>query len=72
MGKITLEFDDIEERDDALNAINGVKWKCAIWELDQYYRGIYKYSEVGTEIEMAEKVREKILEILNDNGLILD
>ncbi len=72
MGKITLEFDDVEERDDALNAINGVKWKCAIWELDQYYRGIYKYSEVGSDIEMAEKVREKILEILNDNGLILD
>ena len=72
MGKITLEFDDVEERDDELNAINGVKLKCAIWELDQYYRGIYKYSEVGTEIEMAEKVREKILEILNDNGLILD
>jgi hypothetical protein len=49
-----------------------VKWKCTIWELDQYYRGIYKYSEVESEIEMAEKVREKIREILSDNGLILD
>ena len=71
MGKITLEFDDVEEREDALNAINGFKWKMVVYELDQYYRGIYKYSEVESEIEEAERVREKIKEILSDNELIL-
>ena len=71
MGKITLEFDDVEEREDALNAINGFKWKMVVYELDQYYRGIYKYSEVDSEIEMAEKVRDEIMEVLRNNELFL-
>ena len=72
MGKIILEFDSFEEEQEVLNAINGTKWKMAMYELDQYYRGIYKYSQKVEETEMAEKVREEIREILNNNGLILD
>jgi hypothetical protein len=71
MAKITLEFDSFEESEEAQTAINANKWKCSIWELEQYYRSIYKYSEKGEEIEMAEKVREKIREILNSNELFL-
>lgn len=71
MSKITLEFDSFEDADEALNAINGSKWKCAMWELDQHYRSQYKYSENDKDIEEAERVREKIREILNDNELIL-
>ncbi len=71
MGKITIEFDSVEENEDALNAMNANKWKNSFWELDQYYRSIYKYSEKGEEIETAEQVREKIREILNDNELFL-
>ena len=71
MSKITLEFDSLEDAEEALNAINGSKWKCAMWELDQHYRNQYKHSEVGAEIEEAERVREKIREILSDNELIL-
>lgn len=71
MAKITLEFDSIEEQDEAQTAINASKWKSAMWELDQHYRSIYKYSEVGSEIESAEQVREKIREILSDHELFL-
>lgn len=71
MGKITLEFDSIEENEDALNAINANKWRNSFWELDQHYRSIYKYSEKGEEIEIAEQVREKIREILSSNELFL-
>ena len=71
MSKIILEFDDVEEREDALNAINGFKWKMVVYELDQYYRGVYKYSEVDSEIEMAEKVRDEIMEVLRNNELFL-
>jgi hypothetical protein len=31
MGKIILEFDSIEEKDDARMALDGVKWKVAMW-----------------------------------------
>ena len=71
MAKIILEFDSIEEQEEAQTALNASKWKNAMWELDQYYRGIYKYSEVGAEIEMAEKVRDEIREILRNNELFL-
>jgi len=71
MGKIILEFDNIEEQDEALTAVNASKWKSAVWELDQYYRSVAKYSEVDSEIENAEIVREKIREILFDNELFL-
>lgn len=57
MGKIILEFDSIEEQEEARSAIDGTKWKNVIWELEQHYRGVYKYSEVGSEIEEAERVR---------------
>jgi len=71
MGKIILEFDNIEEQDEAQTAVNASKWKNAVWELDQYYRSVAKYSEVDSEIENAEIVREKIREILFDNELFL-
>jgi hypothetical protein len=71
MGKIILEFDNIEERDDAVCAINGIRWKSTLWELDQHYRSIAKHSDHTLEIEEAERVRQKIREILFDNELIL-
>jgi hypothetical protein len=71
MGKIILEFDSIEEQDEARSAIDGTKWKNVIWELEQHYRGVYKYSENGSEIDEAERVRDKIREILENNELIL-
>jgi hypothetical protein len=72
MSKVTIEFDPLEDFYEMQSAIMGSKYRTVIYELDQYYRGIYKYSEVGSEIEMAERVREKIREILSDNELRAD
>ncbi len=72
MAKVTLEFDSIEDSDDVKYALYGWKYAFVIDELDQYYRSIYKYSEVGSEIENAEKVRDKIREIMHNNGLLME
>ena len=72
MAKVTLEFDSIEDSEDVKYALYGWKYAFVIDELDQYYRGIYKYSEIGSEIEMAEQVRNKIREIMHDNGLLME
>ena len=72
MAKVTLEFEPIEERDDLNYALNGWKYALVIDELDQYYRSIYKYSDKGEEIESAEQVRNKIREIMHDNGLVME
>ena len=79
--KVTLEFDGDEERDDLQVALDGYKWKSAMWELDQLLRKTTKYgtsqlpdTESATEIErdVAEATRESIREILSEWNLNLD
>ena len=81
MGKIILEFDSQEEAEDAKIASDGWRWKHTMWELDQKLRNTTKYSESvidgepqASELErdIAEKHREMIRDILNDNNLKLD
>ena len=78
MGKIILEFDSFEEQDDARMALDGVKWKVAMWELDQLLRSATKYGTfdgreaTGAEQDMAEALREHIRDILNESNLNLD
>jgi len=79
--KITIEFDGIEEKEDARTALDGYKWKLAMWDLDQLLRSTTKYdvsllnrNEQASEgeCEVAEKLREEIRDILESYGLKLD
>lgn len=79
--KITLEFDGTEEQDDLQTALDGYKWKIAMWELDQRLRKTTKYgasmlsqTDLATsqEMEVADAVRESLREILNEYNLKLD
>ena len=81
MAKIILEFDSVEEEADARNALDGYKWKLAMWDLDQKLRGITKYGAsiaipntlaTGVEQDIADKLREEIREILNGYNLNLE
>ena len=78
MGKIILEFDSIEEQDDARMALDGIKWKVAMWELDQLLRSATKYGTfdgreaTGAEQDMAEALREHIRDILHESNLNLE
>ena len=80
MAKVILEFDSIEEQDDIQSAINGYKWKLAMWDLDQELRATTKYgkSQINTteacsvEDAVAERYRNMIREILSGYGIMLD
>ena len=81
MSKIVLEFDGTEEQDEARTALDGYKWKLAMWDLDQLLRSttkhnvsILKHNEEATDLEyeIAEKIREEIGRILEDYNLSLD
>jgi len=78
MGKIILEFDSNEEKDDARTALDAYKWKGVVWDLDQKLREITKYGYVGKveateqEMELAEKLRTTLREILEEFNLNLD
>ena len=77
MGKIILEFNSEEEANDARVALDGYKWKLAMWDLDQKLRSATKYGVIDNreatseEQDMADKVREFIRDILNDYNLNL-
>lgn len=70
--KAIMEFNLPEEREEMYDALDGGKWKQAMWDLDQHYRGIMKHGDDETAAENAEKVRDKIREICDDWGLNLD
>ena len=79
MGKIILEFNSLEEAQDAQTAIDGWKWKHVVWELDQQLRGTTKYgssvisegSESASSVErdVADRYREIIRELMSSNGV---
>jgi hypothetical protein len=76
--KMILEYDCEEESDDARTALDGYKWKMAMWDLDQLLRGTTKHGvfdnreATGAEQDMADKVRDAIREILDEHNLNLD
>jgi hypothetical protein len=81
MGKIILEFNSEEELDDARTALDGYKWKAAMWELDQKLRSTTKYGQsvINTESEaseieqdIAEKYREIIIEITQSHSIFIN
>lgn len=67
----TLTFD---EEDDLLTAINGYKYKLAMWDLDQFLRSELKYNDILTaeQYDYAEMLREKLHEILRDYHITLE
>ena len=78
MSKVILEFDSVEESEEIQDALNGWRWKNAMWDLDQNLRNTTKYgksvipgqdSASSEEQDIAERYRELIREILEDNKL---
>jgi hypothetical protein len=80
MGKIILEFDSYEEKEEAQTALNAEDWKCAMWEFDQLLRNTERREvsiinpttkATDLEVEVAEKLREIWRKILNKYDLTL-
>jgi len=81
MAKIILEFDALEDAQDARTALDGWKWKSVIWDLDQLLRSTTKHGvsildpkkeASSEEVEIAHKIREEIREMLTNSGLNLE
>jgi hypothetical protein len=73
--KATLEFNDDQELRDA---IDGWKWKNAMWKLDQEMRSIIKHGNFGNQeataaqIQMTEYWRQMLRELVSDDGLNIE
>jgi hypothetical protein len=70
MAKATLEFnlDDREDIKAHLRCVKSTSMAVTLWDIDQHLRSEEKYKDN----EVAEKLREEIREIMNDNGINLD
>jgi hypothetical protein len=79
--KVTIEYDGNEEQEEIQVALDGHKWKNAMWELDQELRKTTKHqisiisfndNASEQEMEIAEAVRRTIRKILTDYNLNLE
>ena len=74
MAKIILEFDGVEEKIEAQTAIDGVKWKSVVWDLNQFIRNQLKHNDsIGIEaIRKLEDVQAEIFDLMEQDNLSLD
>jgi hypothetical protein len=79
MPKATLEYnlDEIDDRDAHLRAIKSLSLTIALWEMDQHLRSELKYGTREGELpdeayKAIERAREKLFEILGENGISFD
>ena len=74
--KAILEFNLPEDHIDFELAVNGAKAQSTLWEFDQWLRAQYKYmpdEEYSKDkYETFEKCRDKLREIMFENGLKFD
>ena len=77
---IIIEFGD-DETKDAETALNGWKWKLAMWDLDQALRSTVKHGvsilnknqeATSEEINVADNIRDALREILQGYSLNLE
>ena len=71
MTSATLTFD---EESELIDAVNGYKYKLALWELDQFLISELKCNDKLTaeQDEYAELIREMIREFLEDYQLTIE
>ena len=73
-----LKFDLNGENNDRIefqDAVNGTRWRLAMWELDQWLRSQTKYapdSMSDDTYKALDSCRDKLYEILRDDNLDLD
>ena len=71
MAKLILEFDAMEEQREAAHAVNGLKYYCALSEIEVLLRNKLKYGPLTTDQEtILLEVRDKFYEITE--GLLDD
>lgn len=76
MAKLILQYDLLEERDQADMAIHGAKAYNTIYEIMQHIRKYRKYGISDQEIklsnqEFVDKLERELYDIINDNEIKL-
>jgi len=72
--RATLEFDLPEDRDAFRGACHAENFWCALFDMDQHLRGLQKYAPdlEEKEMELVDKLREHLWEILREHNITLE
>ena len=71
--KAQLTFDLLEDKYEWENAIRADAMFCALWDLSQELRTLWKYEELSEEEwNMVERIRDKFHEILQEHNINLN
>ena len=72
--KAKLTFNLPEDKHEWENAIRADAMYCALWDLSQELRIMWKYQDYQTEEQYAivDSIRDKFYEILNNHNINLD
>lgn len=65
--KAYLVFKLPQENEEYENAVNGIKYRIVLEDLDDFFRSKVKYE--NKNYVRCDVVREKISELMNDRGL---
>ncbi|MEA3421670.1 MAG: hypothetical protein U9Q97_08360 [Acidobacteriota bacterium] len=68
----TLTFTLPEEQCEHTIAVQAMNWALVAWDMDQELRAIVKYGQEGYDLDTADKLRERLHEIIDDNNVSLD
>ncbi len=72
--KATLVYNLPDEQEEFQDAVNGAKWKYAMWVMDNELRALTKYApdSMPDEVHKAyERTRDKLHSLLTENDLSL-
>ena len=69
----TLEFDAEEERGEFEDAVNGYKYKLALWDISQVIRNKLKYGDLTDEQDKAwESISESFWNVITEYNFTID
>jgi hypothetical protein len=71
--KAKLTFDLPQDKYEWENAMRADAMFCALWDVSQELRTLWKYEELSEEEwNMVERIRDKFYEILSEHNINLD
>lgn len=71
--KAKLTFDLPEDEHEWENVVNANNMYCAIWEIQQEIRRVWKYGELTEgQFEIVQQIYDKVNEIINENNINLN
>ena len=73
MGKAILSFTLPDEESEFRSAVNGSKYQCVLWSLDQHLRNRIKHEDLQPAVyDALQHARAELHSMLSEHGVTLD